>query len=124
MIYIRLIHSQSIIFDKMRITDITPHSAALKELGRRLALLRKQQGFTQARIASAAGLGIATVNRIEAGQDAQLSSWLKLFKVLGIASALDVLLPEEILSPMTEAIKQNRKRKMPSKKKGTWEDGK
>ncbi len=108
----------------MKITDITPHSAALKELGRRLALLRKQQGFTQARIASAAGLGIATVNRIEAGQDAQLSSWLKLFKVLGIASALDVLLPEEILSPMTEAIKQNRKRKMPSKKKGTWEDGK
>ncbi|MCH8264002.1 MAG: helix-turn-helix domain-containing protein [Proteobacteria bacterium] len=108
----------------MKITDITPNSAALKELGRRLALLRKRQGFTQARIAGAAGLGIATVNRIEAGQDAQFSSWLKLFKVLGIASALDVLLPEEVLSPMAEAMKQNKKPKLPPRKKGAWEDGK
>lgn len=108
----------------MKITDITPHNAALVELGRRLALLRKQQRFTQAQIASESGLGIATVNRIEAGQDAQFSSWLKLFKTLGISSALDVLLPEEILSPMTEVRKQSRKRRALPKKKATWQDGK
>jgi len=108
----------------MKITDTTPHNTALIELGRRLTLLRKQQRFTQARIASESGLGIATVNRIEAGQDAQFSSWLKLFRALGISSALDVLLPEAILSPMTEVRNQNRKRKTESEKKVAWEDGK
>lgn len=107
----------------MKITDITPHNIALVELGRRLALLRKQQRLTQAEIASESGLGIATVNRIEAGQDAQFSSWLKLFKTLGISSALDVLLPEEILSPMAEVKKQNTRREKP-KNEGIWKDGK
>jgi len=108
----------------MKITKITPHNATLVELGRRLALLRKQQLFTQAKLARESGLGIATVNRIESGQDAQLSSWLKLFKVLGISSALDVLLPEEILSPMSEVRKQSRKHKIPQQKKSAWKDGK
>ena len=108
----------------MEITETTPHTAALKELGRRLVLLRKQQGLTQAGIAAEAGLGVATVIRIEAGQDAQFSSWLKLFKVLGITPTLDVLLPEEILSPMAEVIKHRRQRKTSSRSKGAWGDGK
>lgn len=107
----------------MKITTTTPSSVALKELGRRLVLLRKQQGFTQARIAAEAGLGVATVIRIEAGQDAQFSSWLKLFNVLGITQALDVLLPDEILSPMAEVKKQRRPRKATSKSKNIWGDG-
>ena len=108
----------------MKITATTPNSVALKELGRRLVLLRKQQGFTQARIAAEAGLGVATVIRIEAGQDAQFSSWLKLFNVLGITQALDVLLPNEILSPMAEVIRQSKPRKAASKSKNIWGDGK
>ncbi|PCJ19689.1 MAG: transcriptional regulator [SAR86 cluster bacterium] len=108
----------------MKIAETTPHNTALHELGRRLALLRKQQGFTQANIANEAGLGVATVNRIEAGQDAQFSSWLKLFKVLGITSQLDVLLPEEILSPMAEVKKQRRQTRVSSKGTSTWGDGK
>jgi len=108
----------------MKITEITPHNAALKELGRRLVLLRKQQGFTQAGIAAAAGLGVATISRIEAGQDAQFGSWIKLFNVLGITPVLDALLPEEILSPMAEVKKQRRRWKTPHKDKRTWGDGK
>jgi transcriptional regulator with XRE-family HTH domain len=108
----------------MKITETTPHSTALKEFGRRLVLLRKRQGFSQTSIAEKAGLGVATVHRIEAGQDAQFSSWLKLFKVLGITSQLDVLLPEEILSPLAEAKKQRKQFKGATKGKRVWGDGK
>lgn len=108
----------------MKITQATPHNTALEELGRRLVLQRKQQGFTQAQIAAEAGLGVATINRIEAGQDAQLSSWLKLFKVLGNTEALDAVLPEAIHSPMAEVKKQRKQRRSVSEARAIWGDGK
>jgi transcriptional regulator with XRE-family HTH domain len=108
----------------MKITKTTPHLTALKELGRRLALVRKQQGFTQAELAKEAGLGVVTVLRMESGQDAQFSSWIKLFNVLGVTPTLDALLPEEILSPMSEVQKQHQRKKPGAKNKNIWGDGK
>ncbi len=108
----------------MKITKTTPHLTTLKELGRRLVLVRKQQGFTQAELAKEAGLGVVTVLRIERGQDAQFSSWIKLFNVLGMAAELDALLPEETLSPMSEVQKQHRRKKSVSRSKNIWGDGK
>lgn len=110
--------------DRIKITKTTPHLTALRELGRRLALVRKQQRFTQAQLAKEAGLGVATVIRIESGQDAQFSSWIKIFNVLEITPALNALLPEEILSPMSEVQKRNRRKKTDSGNKNIWGDGK
>jgi len=87
----------------MRIIDTTPHAVALEELGRRLALARKNRRMNQTEMAKASGLGVATIARIETGQDAQFSSWLKIFAVLGLKAGLDQLIPENLTSPMSEA---------------------
>jgi len=119
--------------DRILIQSTTPHLIALQELGRRLARLRKQQGLTQAALAQEAGLGVATIIRIEGGQDAQFSSWIKIFKVLNLSSVLETLLPESVLSPMSEVLgqKQQQKRRQkrqnknnPLEKKHIWGDGK
>lgn len=87
----------------MKIESLTPELEVLNELGSRLARIRKQQGFSQTRLAEAAGIGVATLRRIEAGQDSQMESWLKLMKALGRVAAVDGLLPENFKSPMAEA---------------------
>lgn len=92
----------------MKITDTTPYRTALEELGRRVALARKNKRMNQSELARASGLGIATIARIETGKDAQFSSWLKVFGVLGLTAALDQLIPENLTSPMSEAQRDKR----------------
>lgn len=93
----------------MKIDSQTPAETSLTELGRRLAVVRKQQGLNQDELATKAGLGVATVRRIEDGRDAQLGSWLKLLRVLNMSHSIDALLPESLKSPMAE-VKTRRKR--------------
>lgn len=95
----------------MKITQLTPENQSLGELGVRLARIRKQQGYSQERLADAAGIGVATLRRIEDGQDSQLSSWLKLLKALEMSAAIDALVPEDFRSPMAEVLATGRKRK-------------
>ncbi|WP_286828310.1 MULTISPECIES: helix-turn-helix domain-containing protein [Kordiimonas] len=108
----------------MKIDALTPETEILKELGRRAALVRKQQGYTQDDLATQAGLGVATLRRIEGGQDSQLESWLKLLKALDMVSAIDGLLPENFRSPMAEALAdQKKRRKKTGESSGAiWED--
>ena len=82
----------------------------LVELGERLARLRKQRGLTQEALATEAGLGVATLRRIEDGSDGKLGSWLRLLKALDMAASIDGLLPEDLRSPMAE-VRRPRRRK-------------
>lgn len=108
----------------MIITALTPELETLKELGVRLARARKQQGFSQATLADEAGIGVATLRRIEGGQDSQLGSWLKLLRALHMSAAVDALLPEQQQSPMAEVRKAFPKRKRRSSSPGaSWGDG-
>ena len=121
MIYIQLNWLIYIKYDVMKIIDATPHTAALEELGRRVALARKNKRMNQTEMAKASGLGVATIARIEAGQDAQFSSWLKIFAVLGLKAGLDQLMPESLTSPMAEAkSRRHQKRVKPGEFK--WGD--
>tara|TARA_R110000796_G_scaffold88751_7_gene191550 strand:- start:357 stop:734 length:378 start_codon:yes stop_codon:yes gene_type:complete len=104
-----------ITFNIMKIDHLTPESAMLDELGRRLAQIRKQQGYTQEELAAEAGIGVATLRRIEGGQDSQLETWLKLLRALGLAYAIDAFLPENHASPMAEVrAASRRKRRKPA----------
>ncbi len=100
----------------MKIDNLTPEHTILEELGSRLATIRKQKGFSQTRLAEAAGIGVATLRRIEAGNDSQMESWLKLLKPLDMLAAVDLLLPANYRSPMAEVKSTNKKRsdKQPS----------
>lgn len=95
----------------MKIQDLTPEPQILAELGRRLAQMRKQQRMTQITLAEEAGIGVATLRRIESGQDSQMETWLKILKALRQISAVDLLLPENYASPMTKALSQGRGRR-------------
>lgn len=99
----------------MKIEVTTPKQSALKELGERLARTRKQQGFTQSELSREAGIGVATLRRIEDGKDAQLGSWIKLLKALGMTGVIDHLVPEELVSPMAE-VRGTRRGKKPGNK--------
>ena len=108
----------------MQIDAITSRSAALQELGTRLARARKQRGFTQAALAEEAGIGVATLRRIEDGQDAQLGSWFKLLKALGMTAAIDGLVPDELVSPMAQVKGGGRhgRRRGPGAGSAPWGD--
>jgi len=95
----------------MKIDKLTPETIILKELGKRLARIRKQQRLSQTQLAEEAGLGVATLRRIEAGRDSQMESWLKIMKSLQMISAINALLPEKFNSPMAEALSETKRRK-------------
>lgn len=106
-----------------KISPLTLETEILKELGIRLARVRKQQGITQTELAEEAGIGVATLRRIESGQDSQLASWVKLLKVLNMTSSIDNLLPQEFNSPMAEARGVSRKRAKAASSAGVaWGD--
>ena len=107
----------------MKIDHLSPDREILNELGARLARVRKQQGYTQDRLAEEAGLGVATLRRIEDGQDSQLGSWLKLLKALHMTAAIDQLLPENFDSPMATAKRRRRRSKQSNGEPGiVWGD--
>ena len=106
----------------MKIEPLTPDAIILQELGKRLTRIRKQHGRSQDSLAEEAGLGVATLRRIEAGEGSQLESWLKLLKALRMTSSIEALLPETFDSPMAEALSDNKRTRAPGAKGKRWGD--
>ena len=106
----------------MKIDRLTPTPAALAELGRRLATIRKQRGHTQEALATEAGIGTATLRRIEDGRDARLGSWLRVLRALAMDAAIDQLLPEDYRSPAAEARALRGRRRDPAGPDFVWGD--
>lgn len=94
----------------MKIDRLTPNTTVLVELGERLARIRKQRGLSQVTLAEQAGIGVATLRRIEDGKDSKLGSWLRLLRALDLASAIESLLPSDLRSPMADARGGTRRR--------------
>ena len=112
----------------MSITKQTTPQAALKELSARLARFRMESGLTQAQLAAQAGVSKRTVERIENGCDLQITTLVRLLRVLGLADRLDQLIPEQTVSPMdmlrgkTNRPKRVRLKKAPQPEK-PWKWG-
>lgn len=84
----------------MKITPLQTDEAILAELGGRLARRRIELQLTQAEAARQAGIGKRTLERIEAGESTQLSSLLRLLRVLELLPALDQAVPPARPGPM------------------------
>ena len=110
------LHQIAIIND-MKIEYLTPDPVALGELGRRLARVRKQQGLSQTELAQEAGLGVATLRRIESGKSGQMESWLKIMRALRMTASVDAFLPEKFDSPRAQALSSKTRRKKTGKAK-------
>lgn len=74
--------------------------AVLAEIGDRLGVARLSRDLTQADLAHAAGVSKRTVERMEAGQSAQLTSFIRVLRALDLLGGLEVLLPPARPSPI------------------------
>jgi transcriptional regulator with XRE-family HTH domain len=101
----------------MKIENQTTPETIIMELGKRIAKLRIEQGITQAQVAERAGVAKRTIERIEAGGDIQLTTLIRLLRVLDLTNHLNLLIPEAMPSPMEMLKHQAKPRKRAVTKK-------
>ena len=116
--YDALFDIKRLIRHKWRIVKITKQAtdeAVLKELGGRLARVRLDRNLTQAELAEQAGVSKRTISRIESGSVAtQLSSLVRVCRVLDIVERFDLIVTEPVPSPVEQLKLHGRKRQRAS----------
>jgi transcriptional regulator with XRE-family HTH domain len=90
----------------------------LKNLGARISRIRLALNLTQEQLATQAGLGLRTIQRLELGASAtQLSGFIRVCRVLGLIDGFDTLIPEPALSPVAQLKLKGKQRKRASQPK-------
>jgi transcriptional regulator with XRE-family HTH domain len=84
--------------------------AILNEIGARISQHRINRQLSQARLAEQAGVSKRTVERIESGGSAQMSSMIRVFRVLDLLPGLDAMIPETGPRPMDILKLEGKKR--------------
>ena len=92
----------------MKITNLLTDDAILAEIGHRILSRRVEFNMTQADVAKKAGMAKRTVENIESGASGQMSTLIKIFRVLDLMENLGRMIPEPGSKPM-EVLKQKRK---------------
>lgn len=105
----------------MQITNQTPETATLEELGVRLRQIRLNQGMSQAELAASAGVSVLTISKIESGSLGQARSFLRVLRALGLLANLEAAVPPAVPSPIAESDFGGRTRKR-SPRGGTRRD--
>jgi transcriptional regulator with XRE-family HTH domain len=112
----------------MKIEGLLTGEAILAELGGRLAQRRLELQLTQEMLAEQAGVSKRTVERIEAGAATQMSTLIRILRVLELLDRLETLMPEAGPRPMDLIKLKGKARKRASGKrkstdKGPWHWG-
>lgn len=94
----------------MHLDRIYSDDGVVAEVGRRVAIHRLARNLTQDDFAKRAGVGRSTVQRIERGASIQLTSFVKVLRVLDRLDALDAVLASEIRSPLAELERERARR--------------
>lgn len=84
----------------MQISSSLTDDAVLVEIGQRIAARRIDLQLTQAAVAEQAGIAKRTLERMEAGHSSQLSSLVRVLRVLDALPGLNSLIPETGPRPM------------------------
>lgn len=117
----------------MKIANSMSDQAVQIELGGRIQRQRLHLNLTQAQLAGEAGVSKRTVERLESGESAQLTIFIRVLRALRLAENLDSLVSEPPVSPvaMLRSRTKERRRVRSSKKKVTlppsvwrWDDEK
>ncbi len=101
----------------MEITKLLTDEAILVEIGARIARSRLDLQLTQADVAEQAGVSKRTVERIESGASAQMSSFIRILRVLELLPGLEQMIPEAGPSPMALLRRKGRLRQRASKRR-------
>ncbi|MCL4790528.1 MAG: helix-turn-helix domain-containing protein [Gammaproteobacteria bacterium] len=92
----------------MQISELLSDDSILAELGQRISRCRIDQALTQAELAHQAGVSKRTVERLEAGASTQVSSMIRILRVLKLLGNLDHAIPGSSPRPM-QLLKGNGK---------------
>ena len=101
----------------MKISSNATDKAILNELAGRLARYRLDKNLTQAQLAQQAGVSKRTVERLEAGGSAQLSSLIRLCRALNLLPQFETFIPELPPSPIAQLKLRGNDRQRASAKK-------
>lgn len=109
----------------MKIDENLSDRAVIEEIGRRITRRRIDMNLTQAMLAERAGIGKRTVERLENGDSTQLSSVVRMLRVLDLLPAVDAMIPEARIKPLDVVKLKGRQRKRASpgrpKTSAKWE---
>jgi transcriptional regulator with XRE-family HTH domain len=114
----------------MEISKLLSDEAILAELGERIARSRIDLQLTQAEVAEQAGISKRTLERIESGASAQMSSMVRILRVLELLPRLEQMFPESGPTPM-ELLRHKGKARQRASSRGkeqqpdeawTWDD--
>lgn len=83
----------------------------LEELGRRVARARLERNVGQADLAAEAGVGVATLKRLERGRAVASTSLIRVLRALGLLEGLDRAVPEPLPSPLEQLRLHGRERR-------------
>lgn len=108
----------------MKISSLLTDDAILAEIGERVSRRRLDLQLTQAKLAEQAGIAKRTVERIEAGASAQMSSMIRLFRVLDLLPGVDRMLPEVKTRPMDMLKRKGKQRRRASSSRISENPGK
>lgn len=114
----------------MKISNLLTDDAILAEIGERIAARRIELQLTQAAAAEQAGIAKRTLERIEAGHSSQLSSLVRVLRVLDAMPGLDGLIPATGPRPMDLLQRKGKPRQRaprrrdatPSSEPWSWDD--
>jgi transcriptional regulator with XRE-family HTH domain len=84
--------------------------AVLEEIGRRIARARLERNMGQSELSAQAGVGVATVQRLERGHSVAFTSLIRVLRVLGLLETLDRAIPEGLPSPLEQLRLRGRQR--------------
>ncbi len=101
-------------FDPRLATD----DALIQEIGSRVQRMRLDRDWTQQQLADEAGVSRPTLARLEGGASVQLTSLLRVLRVLDLLGNVDALVPEPGPSPMALLERQGKVRQRASGKTG------
>jgi len=101
----------------MKIDNMLTDTIILAEIGERIARRRLEFHLTQAALAKEAGIAKRTLERVEAGAAAQLSTIIRIFRVLGLLPNLDQMLPESNPGPIEVMERKGKIRKRASSRR-------
>ena len=101
----------------MKIEGLLTDEAILAELGRRFVQRRLELQLTQEILAEQAGVSKRTVERVEAGGTMQMSTMIRILRVLGLLDRLETLVPETRVRPMDLLKLKGKARKRASGKR-------
>ena len=105
----------------MKLTRLLSDDVVLAEIGQRVAQRRINNQLTQANLAEQAGVSKRTIERFENGKSTQMSSVIRIFRVLDLLPHLDRIIPEPGIRPMELVKLQGKIRKRASSPRASEE---